>query len=217
MPGFIKRFRDLGIEGSKARFYDEMTLSHRMGEIRRQALEVANQINEGDRVLEIAPGAGYLSIEIAKLGNYSITGLDISRDLVEICQKNALDAGVEIDFRQGNVAHIPFRTNEFNFIICVLAFKNFKSPAKALLEMYRVLKPGGTALIIDLNKEASLRETRAIAEKMGMRGFQALIAGAIQRKLAYSRQEFEDFIAQTDFKAFEIRETRLGFSINLEK
>lgn len=64
--------------------------------------------------------------------------MDISKDLVEICKRNAIEAGVQIDFRQGNVSDMPFQSNEFNFIICVLAFKNFKEPIKALEEIQSI-------------------------------------------------------------------------------
>ncbi len=54
---------------------------------------------------------------------------------------------MNINFQQRNVSKMSFNANLFKFIICVLAFKNFKekSPYKALQEIHRVLKPGGTA------------------------------------------------------------------------
>jgi ubiquinone/menaquinone biosynthesis C-methylase UbiE len=217
MMKFFKRFKDLGMEGAQAKTYDQMTRQHRIGEMKGQANEVAQHLKEGDSVLEIAPGAGYLSIELSKLGTYAITGMDISNDLVEIARQNAKEAGVDIDFQQGNVSNMPFREKVFNFIICVLAFKNFKEPLGALREMYRVLKPGGTALIMDLNKNASMKATKTVAENMGLRGMKAYMAGAIQRQGAYTKKEYESFIAQTDFKAFSIKETELGFSIYLNK
>jgi ubiquinone/menaquinone biosynthesis C-methylase UbiE len=112
---------------------------------------------------------------------------------------------------------MPFQTNFFNFIICVLAFKNFKEPVKALQEMYRVLKPGGMALIMDLNRKASIRSTKKVAEKMGLKGINAFVAGAIQRCLSYSRNELEAFISNTEFKDYEIRNTEMGFSVYLKK
>ncbi len=214
---FFKRFKDLGIEGAQANYYDKMTREHRIEEIRKQAKELTSYIQEGDSVLEIAPGAGYLSIELSKLGKYKITGMDISKDLVGICIRNAREAGVSIDFQPGNVSDMPFPSDRFNFIICVLAFKNFKEQLKALEEMYRVLKPGATALIMDLNKKASMKDTKKVAESMGLKGFKAYIAGAIQRSGAYSKTEFETFIAQTKFKEFEIINTDMGFSIHLKK
>ncbi len=217
MMKFFRRYQDLGIEGAQAKMYDKMTHQHRIGEMKEQANEVAKHIKDGDSVLEIAPGAGYLSIELSKLGKYKITGIDISKDLVEIASRNAKEAGVDIDFRQGNVSNMPFHENEFNFIICVLAFKNFKEPLKALEEMHRVLKPGSTALIMDLNRKASMKATKTIAENMGLKGIKAYVGGAIQKQGAYSRKEFETFISQTEFKEFSIKDTDIGFSIYLNK
>ncbi|HXD93190.1 MAG TPA: class I SAM-dependent methyltransferase [Bacteroidia bacterium] len=217
MMNLFKRFKDLGIEGEQAKFYDKMTRDHRISEMKRQAKEVAMYIKEGDCILEIAPGAGYLSIELAKLGKYKITGMDISKDLVEVCIRNAKEAGVKIDFIQGNVSNMPFNENAFNFIICVLAFKNFKEPLKSLQEMYRVLKPGGTALIIDLNKQATMKVTKKVAENMGLKGLKAYVAAAIQRSGAYSKKEFETFISETEFKDYEIKNNDIGFSVFLKK
>jgi ubiquinone/menaquinone biosynthesis C-methylase UbiE len=213
----IRRFKDLGIEGAQANMYDRMTRQHRIDEMKAQAIEIVQHIKNGDSVLEIAPGAGYLSIELSKLGKYEITGLDISRDLVEIASRNAKEAGVDIDFRQGSVSNMPFTEKAFDFIVCILAFKNFKEPLKALEEMHRVLKPGGTALIMDLNRNASMRATKTVAENMGLTGMRAYVAGAIQRQGAYTRKEYESFISQTEFKAFAIKDTNLGFSIYLNK
>lgn len=217
MMRFFRRFQDLGIEGEKAKYYDRLTREHRIGEINQQANEVAKHVKDGDSILEIAPGAGYLSIELARLGKYELTGLDISADLIQICNSNAEEAGVRIDFRQGNVSNMPFQSDGFDFIVCVLAFKNFKEPAKALEEMYRVLKPGGTALIIDLDRRASLKATKRVAEQMGLKGMTAYVAGAIQRSGSYSRKEFERFISRTRFNKCEIRNTETGFSIYLSK
>jgi len=214
---FFRRFKDLGIEGAQANYYDKISRENRIGEIKEEAKEVARHIKDGDSVLEIAPGAGYLSIELSKLGKYKIAGMDISKDLVEICIKNSKEAGVEIDFLQGNVSNMPFNANTFNFIICVFAFKNFKEPLKALQEMQRVLKPGGTALIMDLNRQATIKATKKLAENMGLKGINAYIAGALQRSGAYNRREFETFISQTEFKEYNIKDTNMGFSIYLEK
>ncbi len=214
---FFKRFKDLGIEGAQAKMYDKLTREHRIDEMKEQAKEITRHIKDGDSVLEIAPGAGYLSIELCKPEKYKITGMDISKDLVEICKSNAIEAGVQVNFQQGNVSNMPFQSNEFNFIICVLAFKNFKEPIKALEEMYRVLKSGSTALIMDLNKESSMKDTKKVAEKMGLKGLKAYIAGAIQRSGAYSKNEYETFISRTEFKNYEIRDSEIGFSIYLKK
>jgi ubiquinone/menaquinone biosynthesis C-methylase UbiE len=139
----MRRKKDLGIGGWMAHWYDNNTKNHRLKEMKMYAVEVASHIKNGASVLEIAPGPGYLSIELAKLGKYNIVGWDISKDFVEIARKNAKAAGVEVDFREGNAADIISPDSRFDFIICTAAFKNFKEPLKALNEMHRVLKPGG--------------------------------------------------------------------------
>jgi SAM-dependent methyltransferase len=55
-----------------------------------------------------APGPGFFAIELAKLDDFKITGLDISRTLVQIATENARKAGINIDFRLGNAAAMPF-------------------------------------------------------------------------------------------------------------
>jgi len=153
-----RRFKDLSIGGITARWYDNNTRKSRLAEMKAYAKEVANHIQDGCSVLEVAPGPGYLAIELAKLGKYKIVGLDISKDFLEIARRNVKEAGVEVEFRQGSVADIPFSDNMFDFIICTAAFKNFKEPFKALSQMYRVLGSGGTALIIDMDRNVSNRQ-----------------------------------------------------------
>ncbi len=58
---------------------------------------------------------GYFAIELAKLGSYRITGLDISRTLVEIARAKAAEAGVAVDFRRGDA--LPFAPESFDFLL----------------------------------------------------------------------------------------------------
>jgi ubiquinone/menaquinone biosynthesis C-methylase UbiE len=126
-----------------ASWYAKTTLK----DIKRHKLmakQLVEKIPAHGSVLEIAPGPGYFCIELAKLANFQITGLDISKSFVEIAHSNAKEAGLNIDFREGNASAMPFKDETFDFTFCQAAFKNFSEPVKALSEMYRVLKPGGT-------------------------------------------------------------------------
>ena len=216
-----RRFKDIGIEGRSARWYDNNTRRHRLAEMREYAKEAAKHIHEGCSVLEVAPGPGYLAIELAKLGNYRIVGLDISKDFVEIARRNAKEAGVEVQFQQGNVADIPFPDNTFNFIICTAAFKNFKEPVKALNQMYRVLTSEGTALIIDMNRSASNQQIEDYTRNLEARGMQKLFMKLIFKYLlrngAYTRDEFINLISKTAFKEYDIKEEGIGFYVYLRK
>jgi len=221
MMRLLRRSRDLGIGGFMARWYDKNTRQHRMAEMKAYAKEAAGHIRPGASVLEIASGPGYLSIELAKLGNYIITGMDISRDFVEIARRNAKEAGVAVEFQQGNVAEIPFAENRFDFIICTAAFKNFKDPVKALNEIYRVLRLKGTALIIDMNRNASNQQVQASINEMGLRGLARLNISLtfryFLRKGAYCKDDLAGLISNTPFKDYDIKEVGISLDVYLRK
>ncbi|MQA84692.1 MAG: methyltransferase domain-containing protein [Streptosporangiales bacterium] len=175
----------------------------------------------GARILEIASGPGYVAIALAKTGSYAVTGLDISKTFVEIARRNAAGAGVSVDFRHGNASAMPFDADSFDFIVCSAAFKNFSRPARALQEMCRVLRPDGTALVVDLRRDVSKRAVDEEVQGMGLGAFSRVFTAWALRawlpRRAYSRTQFEDLIAQTNFRAFEIRETRLSLEVELRK
>jgi ubiquinone/menaquinone biosynthesis C-methylase UbiE len=98
----------------------------RLAEMKEYAREALTYLHEGCSVLEVAPGPGYLTIELAKLGICNkVFGLDNSKDFVEIAQRNAKEAGVieTTEFCHGSVADIPFPDNSFDFIILLLLLR----------------------------------------------------------------------------------------------
>jgi ubiquinone/menaquinone biosynthesis C-methylase UbiE len=154
-------------------------------------------------------------------GSAITTVLDISQTFVEIARANAADAKVQAQFQRGDASRMPFEGERFDYVVCRAAFKNFSAPEAALQEMYRVLKPGGRALIVDMRGDAS-RESMKEAAK-GMK------AGAVNRAIvyltfrfmllrrAYTRAEFEGMIGQSGFRVVEIREISIGLEILLGK
>jgi ubiquinone/menaquinone biosynthesis C-methylase UbiE len=217
----LRRFKDLGIRGITARRYDNNTRKSRLAEVKVYAKEVARCIQDGSSFLEVAPGPGYLAIELAKLGKYKIIGLDISKDFVEIARRNVKEAGVKVEFRQGSGTYIPFPDNMFEFIICTAAFKNFKELLRALNQMYRVLTSGGTALIIDMNRNVSNQQidgyTDNTTAKSTSKLFMKLIFKYFLRNGAYTKDEFINLISKTPFKEYDIKEEGIGFYIYLRK
>jgi ubiquinone/menaquinone biosynthesis C-methylase UbiE len=215
-----KAYKGMGMEGLTARWYTSLTHKS-LDEFKSLARRVARQIPAGASVLEVAPGPGYFAIELAKLGAYHITGLDISRTLVEIARAKAAEAGVNIDFRQGDAAHMPLAAESFDFLLCRAAFKNFTEPLPALKEMYRVLKPGGRALIIDLRRDASMQSISAAVQAMRLGAVNAMITRLTFRfmllKRAYTREEFRQLLAQTKFGPIDIREDLIGLELALQR
>jgi ubiquinone/menaquinone biosynthesis C-methylase UbiE len=215
-----RKVKDLGITGYFTRWYDKNTREKRIGEMQEYANEAKRHLTDNANVLEVAPGPGYFSIELAKMGNYHITGMDISADFVEICKTNAKRENVSVNFLQGNVSKMPFEDNTFNFIFCSAAFKNFKEPVMAMREIYRVLKTDGVALIVDMNHDISKETLNEAAAKSSNPGFERWFMKMTFKGLckgAYSRKELEDMIKQTTFTKNEIKESGIGFYIYLYK
>jgi ubiquinone/menaquinone biosynthesis C-methylase UbiE len=220
-----KGYKGLGMEGFTAKWYAGLTLKS-LEDFKALAGRIAAELAPGSRVLEVAPGPGYFAIELAKLGaaipgGYRITGLDISRTFVDIARRKAMEARAAVEFRLGNAAHMPFESKSFDFLLCRAAFKNFTEPLQALQEMYRVLSPGGRALIIDLRKDASPDSIDQAVEKMHLGAVNSMITKFTFRhmllKRAYSKPEFERLVDQTKFGRVEIREDLIGLEVTLHK
>jgi ubiquinone/menaquinone biosynthesis C-methylase UbiE len=213
-------YKGLGMEGWLAKWYAGLT-GKRMEDFRNLAHRVAGLLPSGGSVLEVAPGPGYFAIELAKAGPYRITGLDIGKTFVEIAQANAAKAGVSVEFRQGNASHMPFQGETFEFILCRAAFKNFAEPLKAIEEMCRVLKDGGTALIIDLRRDASWESVNQSVDRMQLGAVNTMLTKLTFRymllKRAYTKSEFERFVSQTKFRSVEIEENAIGLEVWLHK
>jgi ubiquinone/menaquinone biosynthesis C-methylase UbiE len=215
-----KAYKGLGMEGVTATWYAALTRKS-MDEFVTLARRVSEKLSPGSRLLEIAPGPGYFAIELAKLGRYRITAIDISHTFVEIARQNAMKVGVDVDFQQGDAANMPFEAEAFDFLLCRAAFKNFSRPVRALEEMYRVLKPGGHALIIDLRKDASQESVNDAVDRMRLGKLNTVITKLTFRhmllKRAYTRIEFEQLLTQTKFDSVEIREDLIGLELSLQR
>src|SRR5512138_3223659 len=100
-----KAYRGLPMEGFIASWYARNT-GRDPRRFQRTAAALAPRLRPGAAVLEVAPGPGYLAIELARAG-FQVTGLDISRSFVRIAAENAARAGVAVDFRLGNASAMP--------------------------------------------------------------------------------------------------------------
>jgi ubiquinone/menaquinone biosynthesis C-methylase UbiE len=215
-----KPYKGIPMEGMIAKWYAKN--GGRVSEQKLLAKKIKDTLSKGGDVLEVAPGPGYLALELAKSNIYRVTGLEISKTFIEIAQDNAKKANVDVQFRQGNASEMPFEDKTFDFIICVAAFKNFSQPVEAIREMYRVLKPGGKACIVDLRRDVPLEQIdKHIKDDLHMRGFNTYFTKMVFRsfllKNAYSKAEIEGLVSQTSFVQAKILEDTLGMDIWLEK
>jgi SAM-dependent methyltransferase len=125
-------------------------------------------VREGDAILDIGCGAGVDTIIAARLAGPtgSAAGLDAVPEMLARAQENARIAGVaNVEFREGSAEELPFPDNSFDVVISNGVFNLVVDKAKALAEVYRVLKPGGRFLLADQVLAGELpKETRARIE-----------------------------------------------------
>ncbi|GAA0374980.1 class I SAM-dependent methyltransferase [Microbispora corallina] len=209
-----------GMEGVVARWYARQRSSApQLAAVRRYAREVTAGLPAGAAVLEVAPGPGYLAVEMARLG-FAVTALDLSRTFLEIAAAEARRAGVRIDLRHGDAADLPLGDRTFDLIVCQAAFKNFGRPVDALNEMHRVLRPGGTAVIQDMNRDATDAEIAEEVRGMDLNAVNSFLTRVPLRGLrrrAYSRQRFERLAAESRFRGCEIRTDGISLEVRLTR
>jgi ubiquinone/menaquinone biosynthesis C-methylase UbiE len=208
-----KAYRGLGMEGGVARWYDR-TARKDMPEFQALAARIAALVPARAAVLEVAPGPGFLSIELAKRG-FDVCAVDISRTFVGLARGNAAAAGVTVRFEVGNAAALPVPDTSQDFVVCRAAFKNFAQPVEALREMRRVLRPGGTVLLIDMRRDASVAEIRRYVDGLGVswinRLFMMVTFRAMLIKRAYPIDDIRRMTAQAGWINSRIDLHPIGF------
>ncbi len=217
--GASKGYKGMPMEGPIATWYARNTgQGQRLDWFISVGQAVARRVPSGGRVLEVAPGPGFLAVEIAKAG-HSVTGLDISESFVRIALENARRAGVAIDFRHGNASQMPFPDASFDFVVCSAAFKNFSDPIGALDEIHRVLKPAGHASIYDLRKDASPAEIATEVRNMHLSTINSFMTRCVFRfsllKRAYTRDAVVQLVAQSRFRTCRLETDGVGFELQL--
>ena len=223
MATTIKAYKGMGMEGGIARWYDRTTRRD-MPEFRTLAARIAATVPPGGAVLEVAPGPGFLSIELARRGP-SVRAVDISKTFVDIARRNAAAEGapedINVRFELGNASALPVESNSVDFVVCRAAFKNFSEPVKALAEMRRVVRPGGTALVIDLRRDVRVSEIGRYIDGLGVnlfnRVFMRLAFRHMLIKRAYMLEEMRRMAIEAGWTEPRIDGSAVGFEAWLKK
>ena len=103
-------------------------------------------------VLDVACGTGDMVLSLVGRG-CTVTGVDISEEMLAIAKRKTASANFQLstfNFQLGNAEALPFADGEFDAVTCAFGVRNFVHLEKGLNEMMRVLKPGGTMVILEL-------------------------------------------------------------------
>ena len=105
-------------------------------------------------ILDIATGTGDFAIEALALNPDKVIGVDISAGMLEVgkvkMKKRKLDHKIEMHL--GDSEGLQFDDNNFDAVIVAFGVRNFENLEKGLSDMYRVLKPGGKAVILEFSR-----------------------------------------------------------------
>jgi ubiquinone/menaquinone biosynthesis C-methylase UbiE len=139
-----------------ASFYDTIVklMSFGKDQAIRKASVVLAQISPGDKVLDVGCGTGDLTLEAKKLAGPGgeVYGIDASPNMIRQAGQKAGRSGVDVTFKVGLIENIEFPENQFDVVLSSLMMHHLPDDLKhaGLSEIYRVLKPGGRLLIVDM-------------------------------------------------------------------
>ena len=147
-----------GVFDSVASRYDVMNDLMSMGLHRAwkaYTVMVAN-LQEGQRVLDIAGGTGDLALAFApKVGRTGqVVHTDINEAMLRTGRDRLLDAGVVLPTLVCDAEKLPFPDNHFDVVSVAFGLRNMTHKDVALTEMNRVLKTGGKLLVLEFSKVA---------------------------------------------------------------
>jgi len=140
-------------EMDAVRQYDQGAKYYMMPEYKYFVRKILRKGIKSGTVLDIGTGSGLLAIELSKVkgGNFDITAIDISHNMIKKARENARQAGVEdkISFMVSTAAALPFPDNYFDLVISYASLHHWFEPVTVFNEVNRIVKESGDIIIRD--------------------------------------------------------------------
>ena len=190
---------------------------------RKNIYKIAERLKPVD-VLDIATGTADIALELSKIKGSKITGLDISEKMLNIGRQKVTERNLEnkISLVSGDAENLSFSKNTFDLISIGFGVRNFQNLEKGLLESFRVLREGGTLIIL----ETSVPQNRLVKlfYLLFSRTFIPLVGSLFSKdKKAYkylqksaeefpSGESFSQILKSCGFKNVQIMPLMLGAS-----
>lgn len=115
----------------------------------RKIVLSALNLRPGERILDIGSGPGLLVEDMATVigSDGSICGVDVSGAMVALSQKRCSHLP-QVELREGDATVLPYGDNEFDAVVSTQVYEYIADVETCLKELYRVVKPGGRALVL---------------------------------------------------------------------
>lgn len=122
---------------------------------RKKAISLL-QAAQPHEMLDVATGTADFALAAFKLNPDKITGVDISEGMLEIGRKKIAERGLSerIVLLSGDSENLPFPENKFDAVTVAFGVRNFENLEKGLSEIFRVMKPGATLVVLEFSKPA---------------------------------------------------------------
>ena len=113
----------------------------------------------------MATGTGDLAIELSKIANAHITGVDISQGMLSVGEQKVKTLGLSerITMQLADSEHLPFADGSFDAVTVSFGVRNFENLQKGLSELRRVLRPGGRLVILETSVPTAFLISRGIS------------------------------------------------------
>ncbi|MCF8232449.1 MAG: bifunctional demethylmenaquinone methyltransferase/2-methoxy-6-polyprenyl-1,4-benzoquinol methylase UbiE [Bacteroidales bacterium] len=111
------------------------------------------KLHNPKKILDVATGTADLAIETAKIGPDEVVGVDIADQMLEHGRKKISKKKLDeiIILENGDSEALRFESNSFDAVTVAFGVRNFENLDQGLREMYRILKPGGIAVILEFS------------------------------------------------------------------
>jgi ubiquinone/menaquinone biosynthesis C-methylase UbiE len=158
--GRVDFARRPGLEGIEdrevAEAYDRISGWPQFALLRRLILTRLRKQQPAGRLADIGCGPGRLVTLIAGEDSHlQVIGVDTSDEMIRAAWSNVASLGLaeRAEFRQGDVGCLPFADGEIDFAVSTLSLHHWSDPVSGLLEIARVLRPGGELVLFDLRRD----------------------------------------------------------------